>query len=137
MGFNPLRRIKQLLNSKKLFVRIATACFIFWVLKQLFRMNNIEGMCQNGGDVLKYFYMDGCPHCVKFNDTWKEFKNTDVGKRCNMPEPIESASMSETDKKLVQGFPTIILFDKNGNEKARLPDGARTVEGLKKLANTP
>ncbi len=86
----------------------------------------------SGKKTVKYFHMDGCPHCNDFEPTWSEFQNSDTGDVCK--QKVERGQMSESDQSLgVQGFPTVVLLDENGNKAGELQD--RTLEGLQNLAN--
>ena len=37
----------------------------------------IEGL-ENKGKTLTYFYMNGCPHCVKFTPEWDKFASSNA-----------------------------------------------------------
>ena len=91
----------------------------------------LEGF--GNGSTLTYFYMDGCPHCVKFAPEWDKFAQNHTG--ALKLKKVEAKNMSEQEKGLgIQGFPTIMVVDNNGKKETDY-DGPRTAEGLKAFAN--
>tara|TARA_B100000902_G_C26757687_1_gene644046 strand:- start:116 stop:526 length:411 start_codon:yes stop_codon:yes gene_type:complete len=81
---------------------------------------------------LIYFYMDGCGHCKTFTPTWDEFTNSYKGNlKLNKYERKQAGDM--IDKFQIQGFPTILLIDEQGNKKEF--NGDRTVKGLEQFVN--
>ena len=85
---------------------------------------------KNPATVVRYFYMTTCGHCIKFNPEWdKLVKDKDVVKAVKL-EKIEQADLTNDQKKLVEGFPTIIKFDANGDKEEY--SGARTYADIKK-----
>ena len=87
---------------------------------------NVENF-ENANKVV-YFYMNGCPHCVSFSETWYNF----VASNKIRTEKIESADAEAMMSKYnISGFPTILLLDENDNKLKELQD--RTIEGLNAL----
>ena len=81
---------------------------------------------------LIYFYMDGCGHCKTFSPIWDEFTNNYKGNlRIKKYERKQAGDM--IDKFQIQGFPTILLIDEQGNKKEF--NGDRTVKGLEQFVN--
>jgi len=93
---------------------------------QYFKRTYLEGFGNPAKCV--YYYMDGCPHCVKFTPIWDKFKNSYNGS-ITLEKKERKEAGDELSKYNVQGFPTIILIDNNGNSKEF--DGPRTQSGLK------
>ena len=76
---------------------------------------------------LIYFYMNGCGHCKTFSPVWDEFVNNYTGTlKLNKYETKEAGGLIQ--KYGIQGFPTVILIDEQGNKKEF--EGDRTVQGL-------
>lgn len=101
-------------------------------LAKIYLLPLVEGLSPNSGKKkLVYAYMDGCPHCDKAMPAWEEFSSSttvvDTAK-------IESKEDPEFMKKMgVQGFPTFLLLDSDGN-KDKVYEGDRTSADLEKFA---
>ena len=81
---------------------------------------------------LIYFYMNGCGHCKTFSPVWDEFVNNYTGTlKLNKYETKEAGGLIQ--KYGIQGFPTVILIDEQGNKKEF--EGDRTVQGLEAFVN--
>lgn len=84
---------------------------------------------------IEYYYMSGCPHCVKFEPIWKSFVNDSSKstkytlKSYNINEPDGSSRGSKFN---VNSAPTILAI-KNDNIIDTL-DGERTLESLTAFA---
>jgi len=76
--------------------------------------------------------MDGCPHCVKFDQHWETLIKEKDMKSVKF-EKIERKDLKNDQKKMVQGFPTIIKYDANGDHDEF--QGDRNVAALKKWIN--
>ena len=109
------------------------AVLVFGALHYFLKVSNLEGLTNK--DTLRYFYMNGCPHCVKFTPEWENFVNQ-CGTSCKTTnEKVESESMQEQHKQHVQGFPTIVLFD-SSDQKKKVFEGERTAAGLKEFVES-
>jgi hypothetical protein len=60
---------------------------------------------------IEYYYMDGCPFCVKFDPVWEEVSNIPAMKDKFDFKKYESKSSRSTQFK-VNGFPTIMAIKK-------------------------
>ena len=81
-----------------------------------------------GRKELLLLHMEGCPHCVKLMPEWDTFKEmNDTSITTKAVEKDEDRSLVK--KYGVEGFPTILLLDSNGN-KLKTYNGPRTSKGL-------
>ncbi len=81
-----------------------------------------------GRKALLLLHMEGCPHCVKLMPEWDNFtKMNDTSITTKSIEKDEDRSLVK--RYGVEGFPTILLLDSNGN-KLKTYDGPRTSQGL-------
>ncbi len=81
-----------------------------------------------GRKALLLLHMEGCPHCVKLMPEWDKF--TEMNDTSIATKSVEK----DEDKSLVkrygvEGFPTILLVDSNG-DKIKTYKGPRTSQGL-------
>ena len=77
-----------------------------------------------------YYYWDKCKHCIEFMPTWDQFVQNYNGNI--VLKKVEKADAgADLEKYKIQGFPTVVLFDKDGNTKTF--EGSRTQEGLKQF----
>jgi glutaredoxin len=105
------------------------------------KLEDVMSMCDKS--VIK-FYMNGCPHCVNMQSAWEDLCNSgeiqnycdETGCSIGMIE-VESNSITDAQSKKygIQGFPHIILVDKNGNVK-EVFGKERTSENLVSFAKT-
>jgi glutaredoxin len=105
------------------------------------KLEDVISMCDKS--VIK-FYMTGCPHCVNMQNAWEDLcKSGEIKKYCDengcsigMIE-VESNFITDTQQKKygIQGFPHIILVDKNGDVK-EVFGKERTAENLVSFAIT-
>ena len=60
-------------------------------------------------NVIVFFYMDGCPYCVRTQPFWNQLKKTKMGKKYKFAE-IESAELPDGMRELkgISGFPHFI-----------------------------
>tara|TARA_B100001059_G_scaffold233967_1_gene275251 strand:+ start:636 stop:1031 length:396 start_codon:yes stop_codon:yes gene_type:complete len=77
-----------------------------------------------------YYYMNNCGHCTRFTPEWDEFVKTYTG-----PVKLKKVEASEAGNDLkkynIQGFPTVLFLDDDGNSK--IYEGPRTSQGLNKF----
>jgi hypothetical protein len=87
---------------------------------------------------LEYYYMDGCGHCVDFNNSgvWekiaeKNWANTTVHKY-NMKEQYDRVKMFK-----ITGFPSIVMVDISGSDHVVLApfNGERTYSKIEEFIN--
>ena len=89
-----------------------------------------EGFSEDGGVVLQYFRMEGCPHCEKFDGVWK--KLTASGAPSVEFKKYEAGS-KEAEEHGVRAFPHIQMLVGDGQPKVF--DGSRTLESLEDFIN--
>ena len=131
MGFNPLKMVRKALRSNSLLVKVAAAFLVFWLFGMVTSAVGLEGF-QAGvkGDIMVYFYMNGCPHCTKFNPEWEKFASSTKMKT----KKVESKEMNAQEKQLgVDGFPTVMLLGPKGPKKYT---GARTASALQQWVDS-
>jgi glutaredoxin len=60
-------------------------------------------------NVIVFFYMNGCPYCVRTQPFWNQLKKTKMGKKYKFAE-IESAELPDGMRELkgISGFPHFI-----------------------------
>ena len=74
-----------------------------------------------------YYYMNGCPHCERMDPVWSSLKNNYNG-NIKLEKKERGEAGADLDKYKIQGFPTVILVDQNGNHKEF--EGERTESSL-------
>jgi thiol-disulfide isomerase/thioredoxin len=77
--------------------------------------------------------MNGCGHCKKFMPVWDEFAGNYNGDLKIKKLERQEAGDDMLKKYQIQGFPTILLLDGQGNKKEF--QGDRTVQGLESFIN--
>jgi thiol-disulfide isomerase/thioredoxin len=82
---------------------------------------------------ITYFYMNGCGHCEKFTPIWDKFSNNYKGPLSLKKMERKEAGDNTLKKYNVEGFPTVLMIDENGNGKPF--EGDRTISGLERFAN--
>ena len=102
MGLNHIKGLNRMLKGKNLAMKILAAFIVFWLFSLVLNVLNIqtEGFKVGGGfggNMLVYFYMNGCPHCDKFNPIWEEFIRSDKAKTINHSK-VSAEEMNEEEK---------------------------------------
>ena len=130
---NLLKKPLVLFRKQNFWIQLVIVFIVFALLQALLTGKRIIEGLENNGNTLTYFYMNGCPHCVKFAPEWDKFVNSNTtGVKT---KKVEAQEMSPTHQKLgVNGFPTIMLLDGNGQKVADY-NGARTSTGLTDFCN--
>jgi len=95
--------------------------FLLIAIVALYYMNGknlLETFTGNKRYCLEYYYMDGCGHCDRFNESgvWEELKNT-YGNQIEFYKYNNREVKDKVDKHNITGFPTIIVTE-NDNIKA-------------------
>ena len=118
--------------------QFAVAIIIMLVIRYLLHLviysNYLAGYLANFGNPreLVYFHMNGCGHCKRFTPIWDEFAGKYNGEiKLKKLERNEAGDM--LDKYEIQGFPTVLLLDVQGNKKEF--QGDRSVQGLESFIN--
>jgi len=113
--------------------QFAIAIIIMLIIRYLLHLviysNYLSSYLENFGNPkeLVYFHMNGCGHCKRFTPIWDEFSGKYNGEiKLKKLERNEAGDM--LDKYEIQGFPTILLLDEQGNKKVF--EGDRSVSGL-------
>ena len=113
--------------------QFAIAVVIIIIVRQLLHLviysNYLSSYLENFGNPkeLVYFHMNGCGHCKRFSPVWQEFSDGYKGDlKLKKLERNEAGDLLQ--KYEIQGFPTILLIDEQGNKKEF--QGDRTIQGL-------
>ena len=107
---------------------------IRYLLHLVIYSNYLSTYLENFGNPkeLVYFHMNGCGHCKRFTPIWDDFSGKYKGdiklKKLERNEAEDMLSKYE-----IQGFPTILLLDEQGNKKVF--EGERSVSGLESFIN--
>lgn len=135
MGLNPIKGLNKMLKGKNLAMKILAAFIVFWLFSLVLNVLNIqtEGFKVGGGvggNMLVYFYMNGCPHCDRFSPEWDKFSK---GAKIKTKK-VEAGEMSPEHQKLgIDGFPTVMLLGPKGPKKYT---GERTAGALNKFISS-
>jgi thioredoxin-like negative regulator of GroEL len=120
-------RLLKMWNRSSKTIKIAVLVVLTIIVHFLFFRQSV-GM-ENFGNpaTLTYYYMENCGHCKRFNPEWDTFVQNYTG-----PVRLRKVEMNEAGSDLekynINGFPTVIAVDENGDKKDY--DGPRTSEGL-------
>jgi len=99
--------------------------------------NSLKNIIKDNNGVIVLFYANWCGHCKVLKPAYKTFID-----RNNKNVLIKAVDMSDNSNPLIeklskmlniQGFPTIISFDKEGNIFSNF-NGKRTLDDLEKYA---
>lgn len=115
-------------------IAIAIMIVIRYLLHLVIYSNYLSSYLENFGNPkeLVYFHMNGCGHCKRFTPIWDEFSGKYNGEvKLKKLERNEAGDM--LDKYEIQGFPTILLLDEQGNKKVF--EGDRSISGLESFIN--
>tara|TARA_B100001758_G_scaffold59875_1_gene49626 strand:- start:92 stop:511 length:420 start_codon:yes stop_codon:yes gene_type:complete len=131
--------LKRKFNKLPALGQFAIAILIIIIVRYLLHLiiysNYLSSYLENFGNPkeLVYFHMNGCGHCKKFMPVWDEFAEKYNGDLKLKKLEREEAGDDMLSKYQVQGFPTILLLDGEGNKKEF--QGDRTVSGLESFIN--
>jgi len=129
---------KGILSNNSIYTLLLIIFLTFvggFLLQKIFNFNleGYEGQQQIPSKVV-YYYMDGCPACKDFEETWNNFSNSYNG--VLEIEKIERKEAGEDvlNKHDVKGFPTVLLVDTKDNKIKEFTND-RTVDKLMDFAN--
>jgi thiol-disulfide isomerase/thioredoxin len=125
-----LKKIKSLFRSKSLLCQLCVAFLVFGTLHFLIKVNHLEGLANK--NTLRYFYKEGCPHCVTFSPEWDKFVQKGGSKY--ETEKVEEANINSEHAQYIKGFPTVMLFKADSTTKEFTGD--RTAEALETFMNS-
>ena len=124
---NNFKKLIKSFNKLPVLCKIAGILVIAIIVKLVMYCltKNVESM--SNPKELIYFYWDKCGHCKDFTPIWDEFASKYKGPL--KLKKLETKEAGELTKKFnIQGYPTVILVDEQGQHKEF--DGERTVKGL-------
>jgi hypothetical protein len=79
--------------------------------------------------VVKYVYMNGCPHCVRFDDTHAVVsRDVEVTQKFKFTEKIDIKTANEMGK-VCDGFPCYVVY--KGSEVVAKESGYKSAESFK------
>ena len=131
--------LKRKFNKLPALGQFAVAILIIIIVRYLLHLiiysNYFSSYLENFGNPqeLVYFHMNGCGHCKKFTPVWDEFVEKYNGNLKLKKLERQEAGEDMLKKYQIQGFPTILLLDGQGNKKEF--QGDRTVQGLESFIN--
>ena len=99
--------------------------------------DSLKKIINDKNGIIILFYADWCGHCKMLKPTYKTFidrnnKNVLI-KAVDMTDNSDSSIKNLTTMLNIEGFPTIISFDKEGNIFSNF-NGNRTLNDLEKYA---
>jgi thiol-disulfide isomerase/thioredoxin len=98
------------------YIIVITIIFIFAVL--ISNKQTIEGFfnSDNKKYSVEYFYMEGCGHCIEFNDSgiWEQLNNS-AWANVSLKKYNRSENLERVNELNISSFPTIIIVD-NSNK---------------------
>jgi len=137
--FGWIKLLQKKFSNLNPMVQIAIAIvmvLVFGYLIKLLVYSNFTGQyLENFGTPKKliYFHMNGCGYCKKFTPEWEKFVQGYNGDLTLQKLERKEAGDALLEKHKIQGFPTILLVDENGEGKQY--DGERTKSGLESFVS--
>ena len=128
---NDLQKFIDNISTTYRIILVLVLVFIFIFLYNLVignkvvAYNNYENF--SNPKTCTYYYMNNCGYCDKFTPEWDKFVAGYSGPVVLQKKERQEAG-DELNKYNVEGFPTVILCDENGDHKEF--NGDRTSEGL-------
>ena len=94
------------------YIIVISIIFIFAVL--ISNKQTIEGFfnSDNKKYSVEYFYMEGCGHCIEFNDSgiWEQLNNS-AWANVSLKKYNRSENLERVNELNISSFPTIIVVD--------------------------
>jgi hypothetical protein len=94
------------------YIIVISIIFIFAVL--ISNKQTIEGFfnSDNKKYSVEYFYMEGCGHCIEFNDSgiWEQLNNN-AWANVSLKKYNRSENLERVNELNISSFPTIIVVD--------------------------
>ena len=118
-------------NKSNYVLKILCVISVYIIIRIIF-MFMYSSKTENFGNPASctYYYMNNCGHCKRFSPEWDDFVQS-----YNGPVKLKKIEMndagSDLEKYNIQGFPTILFLDEEGNSK--FYEGPRTSDGLNKF----
>ena len=123
-----MNKLLKLWHQSSLTIRVLFVFVVFVFLRFIFNRSYVENFGNPAS--CNYYYMEQCGHCKRFSPEWDQFVQTYTG-----PVKLRKIEMNEAGSDLekynIQGFPTILFIDENGETKEY--DGPRTSDALNKF----
>ena len=101
-------------KSKDMFKYIIVISIIFIFAVLISNKQTIEGFfnSDNKKYSVEYFYMEGCGHCIEFNDSgiWEQLNNN-AWANVSLKKYNRSENLERVNDLNISSFPTIIVVD--------------------------
>tara|TARA_E500000178_G_scaffold195993_1_gene193995 strand:- start:682 stop:1083 length:402 start_codon:yes stop_codon:yes gene_type:complete len=123
--FKSIQKFVENLSLVERFLFILVCVLVFYLLYRFLMSQKHENF--SNPKTCTYYYMDNCGYCEKFTPEWDKFVSEYSGSVVLQKKERNEAG-SELDKYNIEGFPTVILCDDNGDYKEFT--GERTSSGL-------
>ena len=112
--------------TRVLLIIVCVLLFVFLYNLVVRRVNTYENF--GNPKTCTYYYMNNCGYCEKFTPEWDTFVNNYNGSVILNKKERTETDEGELEKYNIQGFPTVIMCDENGEYKEF--NGERTSNGL-------
>jgi thiol-disulfide isomerase/thioredoxin len=115
---------KSFFSSKTfyIFLGLLFVCFVLYVVIK----PTVEYFENSSNKSLKYFYMNGCPHCEEFDPIWEDaiakiakdhnIKMSEIESNSVMNFKKFNAESDEAKKYKITSFPTVLYVDTSVEE---------------------
>ena len=121
-------------NNSNMITMVVVIAFLILAIFVMFYFNQtiMEKFTGKRNYCLEYYYMDGCRHCDRFNesDAWDQLK-TQYGDQVTFNKYNNREEKDRIDKYNISGFPTIILT--KDDKIIKEYNGDRSKEDLEKF----
>lgn len=121
-------------NNSNMITTTVVIAFLILAIFVMFYFNQtiMERFTGKRNYCLEYYYMDGCGHCDRFNESgvWDQLKNQ-YGDKVTFNKYNNREEKDRIDKYNISGFPTIILT--KDDKIIKEYDGNRSKEDLEKF----
>tara|TARA_B110000037_G_scaffold19722_2_gene21133 strand:+ start:2835 stop:3224 length:390 start_codon:yes stop_codon:yes gene_type:complete len=125
-----MNKVLKMWNKSSKSIKVVSLIILSLTLHFLFVRQSSP--MENFGNpaTLTYYYMENCGHCKRFAPEWDTFVQNYTG-QVKLRKVEMNEAGSDIEKYNINGFPTILAVDENGDKKDY--DGPRTSEGLNKF----
>ena len=125
-----MNKILKMWNKSPTLLKVSIVFVIIIMISFMFRYSASTSEAFGNPSSCTYYYMTNCGHCKTFAPEWEKFV-----KSYNGPVKLKKVEASEAgndlEKYKIQGFPTILFLDNEGN--SNIYEGDRTSQGLDKF----
>ena len=132
-----VKKYMKMFEKQNIFVKVIAVAVLLYAIKYVvvhiqrvfLDSHYLEGFDPNvDGEHFIFFKMDGCGHCDKlYNNGWSQLQSSN---KSGVPTEIVNANNTDvvdTYKQYIDGYPTLLLINKNSVKKY---DGDRTASDM-------